>query len=173
MAAGPDATDLRRALDALGVLQDEATRLPNRRAFRMLAQQLLDMSARHHHPFMVFVLRVDNIDAIRAQRGDCEADWTLVAFAELLRATFRESDLIARLRDEEFVVVATETAEQQVPLIEERLAAGLESTDALQERSAALAVRVGAAPYARGASLNDLLGRASAAMRPCGSRNAA
>ena len=164
MTVGPHAADVREALDQLGVLQDHVTRLPNRRAFRMLGQQLIEISARHKHDLTVFLLRVDNLDAIRASRGEREGNWVLVAVAEVLRSTFRESDVIARLRDDEFVVLAVETSADEVPFVEERIAAGLAGAPALKARQEAVAIRIGAAPYSRGASLTELIERASAGL---------
>lgn len=165
MTAGPDATEVRKALDSLSVMQDHVTRLPNRRAFRLLGQQLLEIATRHKHEFTVFLLRIDNLDAIRASRGEREGNWVLIALAEVLRATFRESDVIARLRDDEFIVLAVETTEDEVPFVEERIAAGLATTPALQAREEAVMVRVGAAAYERGATLTELIERASSRMR--------
>jgi diguanylate cyclase (GGDEF)-like protein len=165
MTAGPDAVEVRQALEALSVMQDHVTRLPNRRAFRMLGQQLIEIAERHQHEFTVFLLRIDNLDAIRAAMGEREGNWTLVAAAEVLRATFRESDVIARLRDDEFVVLAMETSADEVPLVEDRIAVGLRSAPALESRAEPVLVRVGAAPYGRGATLNELIERASSALR--------
>ena len=122
---------------------------------------MLEISARHQHDFTIVLLRIDNLDAIRASRGERDGNWVLVAVAEVLRSTFRDSDVIARLRDDEFVVLAVETSEDEAPFVEERIAAGLAAAPALQPREEAVAVRIGVAPYTRGASLTELIERAS------------
>ena len=96
MTLGLEPQDVRTALGALGAIQDEVTRLPNRRAFRMIGQQLLDVSARHNELLTLFVLRVDNLETIAASHDRRAGRWALVALAEVLRSTFRESDLLSR-----------------------------------------------------------------------------
>ena len=149
--------DVRTALGALSAIQDEVTRLPNRRAFRMIGQQLIDVSARHNHVLTLFLLRVDNLEAVAASDDRHAGRWMLVALAEVLRSTFRESDLLARLRDDEFAVLATATSTDEIALVESRLTEELREAPALQGRRHKLQLSVGAAPYVRGASLNELV----------------
>jgi diguanylate cyclase (GGDEF)-like protein len=165
MTTGLDPQDVRTALGALGAIQDDVTRLPNRRAFRMIGQQLLDVSARHNHELTLFLLRINNLEAIEASPDRRASRWVLVAIAEVLRSTFRESDLVARLRDDEFAVLATATGDPDRALVEGRLAEELGAAPALQERPVALELSVGAAPYARGATLNELIDQAATALR--------
>jgi len=166
MTLGLEAQDVKSALGALGAIQDEVTRLPNRRAFRMIGQQLLDVSARHNHALTLFVLRLDNLEAIAASDDRRAGRWALVALAEGLRSTFRDSDLLARLRDDEFAVLATATSGDEVSLIEGRLARELREAPALQAQPLGLELSVGAAPYERGASLNELIDAAGRALHP-------
>ena len=165
MTLGLEPQDVRTALGALGAIQDEVTRLPNRRAFRMIGQQLLDVSARHNQLLTLFVLRVDNLETIAASHDRRAGRWALVALAEVLRSTFRESDLLARLRDDEFAVLATATSGDEVALVQRRLAEELRQAPALQAQPHRLELSIGAAPYVRGATLNELVDGASQGLR--------
>ncbi len=165
MALELEPQDVRTALSSLSAIQDEVTRLPNRRAFRMIGQQLLDVSARHNHALTLFLLRVDNLEAIAASQDERAGRWALVALAEVLRSTFRESDLLARLRDDEFVVLATATSGEEAALVEARLTEELRQAPALQSQPLSLELSFGAASYVRGAALSDLIESASRELR--------
>jgi diguanylate cyclase (GGDEF)-like protein len=48
---------------------------------------------------------LDNMKAINDQHGHAAGDQALIETAELLRSTFRESDIVARLGGDEFCVL--------------------------------------------------------------------
>ena len=111
------------------------------------------------------MLRVDNLETIAASHDRRAGRWALVALAEVLRSTFRESDLLARLRDDEFAVLATATSGDEVALVQRRLAEELRQAPALQAQPHRLELSIGAAPYVRGATLNELVDGASQGLR--------
>jgi hypothetical protein len=51
----------------------------------MIGQQLFDVSARRNHVLTLFLLRVDNLEAIAASNDRCAGRWALVALVEALR----------------------------------------------------------------------------------------
>lgn len=84
---------------------DELTGLSNRRGFETLARHALGLAQRQASPATLLFFDLDRFKAINDLHGHAEGDAALRAFAQLLRQTFRESDLLARLGGDEFAVL--------------------------------------------------------------------
>ena len=91
---------------------DDLTQLANRRGFMFLAEQSLKFCSREKIPASLIYLDLNRFKQINDQFGHAEGDRALVIFANLLRETFRASDLLARLGGDEFVVFMAKTAKQ-------------------------------------------------------------
>lgn len=88
---------------------DELTNISNRRGFMMLAGYSLHFVARHKIPLSLIFFDLDKFKEINDNYGHGEGDAALVDFANLMKATCRESDILARLGGDEFVVLLTNT----------------------------------------------------------------
>lgn len=86
------------------VLRDEATRLYNQRGFHMLAEHALRLAKRSGVPFSVLFIDLENLAQIHSQLGPNAAALSLAEAGEILRATFRESDIKGRIGADEFAV---------------------------------------------------------------------
>ena len=86
------------------VLRDEATRLYNFRGFQMLAEHALRLAQRSRVPFSVLYVDLENLDEIHTELGPNIAAATLKEAGEILRATFRESDIKGRIGADSFAV---------------------------------------------------------------------
>ena len=86
------------------ILRDEATRLYNFRGFHMLADHALRLAQRSKIPFSVLFIDLENLAEIHGQLGPEEAATALAETGELLRATFRESDIKGRIGADQFAV---------------------------------------------------------------------
>lgn len=86
------------------VLRDEATRLYNQRGFHMLAEHALRLAKRSAVPFSVLFINLESLRQIHAQLGSDFATASLAEAGEILRATFRESDIKGRIGSDEFAV---------------------------------------------------------------------
>ncbi len=91
---------------------DELTNISNRRGFLLLAQQSLHMCVRNGLSASLVFFDLDKFKPINDQFGHSEGDRALIAFADLMRRTYRNSDLIARLGGDEFVALLTDTSRQ-------------------------------------------------------------
>lgn len=98
------------ALDAATI--DELTGLFNRRGIGTLAKYALVATQRRAEPLSLAFIDVDNFRQINDTWGHAEGDQALLAFAELLKSSFRDTDLISRHGADEFVVIFPETSEQ-------------------------------------------------------------
>ena len=86
------------------ILRDEATRLYNFRGFHMLAEHALRLAKRTNVPFSVLFLELENLVDIHEQFGPDAAAASLAEAGEILRATFRESDIKGRIGAADFAV---------------------------------------------------------------------
>lgn len=84
---------------------DELTRISNRRGFITLAQNCLGLCARQKVPVSLVFFDLNKFKQINDKFGHAEGDRTLVAFADQMRHSFRESDVFARIGGDEFVVL--------------------------------------------------------------------
>jgi diguanylate cyclase (GGDEF)-like protein len=102
-------------------LTDELTRLHNRRGCITLAQQLWKQAARQGKLIALFYMDVDGLKRINDTFGHAEGDATLTALGEVLRSTFRESDVVCRMGGDEFVAVAVDDEVDFVEVAQARL----------------------------------------------------
>ena len=85
---------------------DELTGLNNRRGFYLLAEPAIDAAGRHGHDWMLAYLDIDRLKRVNDQHGHQVGDALITDVAQVLRATLRESDILARIGGDEFCVLA-------------------------------------------------------------------
>ena len=95
-------------------LVDELTGIYNRRGFLTLAERDLKLAKRTHTPRVLLFIDLDQMKSINDTLGHQEGDLALIDTASILKQAFRDSDIIARIGGDEFVVLAavTEVAER-------------------------------------------------------------
>ncbi len=103
-------------------LMDGLTRHYNRPAFVTIANQRLKAITRRAVPTTLITFGIDDIDGISSRLGEETGDAARRAAGTLLRETFRESDLIGRLDDDTFAVLAVDAAEDTTDQILARFA---------------------------------------------------
>jgi diguanylate cyclase (GGDEF)-like protein len=101
-------------------LRDELTGLYNLRGFHLLAEQALHMAQRSHIPFSVVFIDLDNLKQINDLHGHSVGSASLTETGEMLRATFRATDVLARIGGDEFAV-AGQFSHAAVAVATERL----------------------------------------------------
>ncbi|WP_293264595.1 ABC transporter substrate binding protein [Neptunomonas sp.] len=84
---------------------DPLTLLGNRRLFKEQLDVELKKAKRNSTIFALFYLDLDNFKQINDTLGHDVGDGLLQAIADRLRATLRQSDLIARIGGDEFIVL--------------------------------------------------------------------
>ena len=89
-------------------LTDALTGLYNRRGFLTLGAQFLKIGRRMGKEIFVLFADVDSLKAINDQRGHAEGDKVLVKVSDILKKTFRQSDIISRIGGDEFAIVTIE-----------------------------------------------------------------
>jgi len=164
-----DITERKRSEEAIRSLSlvDDLTGLQNRRGFFVLGERQLNLARRLGQTAVVYFADVDGLKRINDESGHAEGDRALVAVAEILRATFRETDIIARLGGDEFVVLALEATDADAAISVARLEEHFRAPNrTLWRARLRLAVSTGiaqATPESR-ESLQELVNRADADM---------
>jgi diguanylate cyclase (GGDEF)-like protein/PAS domain S-box-containing protein len=128
-------------------LRDWLTGLHNRRGFVTLAEQQFKASNRTKTQLQLVFTDVDGLKWINDNLGHEEGDKALIDTAQILRQTFRESDIIARLGGDEFAILAIDTADSNPEAFAKRLQQNLDACNAKQGCRYKLAMSWGAAIY--------------------------
>lgn len=100
---------------------DELTGLYNRRGFYALAERQLKLACRAGRGLLLFFIDLDGLKKINDLSGHAEGDQSLRRTAQMLKKTFRDSDIIARLGGDEFAVLAVEASGYSEATIRTRL----------------------------------------------------
>jgi diguanylate cyclase (GGDEF)-like protein len=146
-------------------LTDELTGLYNRRRFFVLTEQYLKVAIRTKGRLLLLFIDMDDLKWINDHYGHNEGDQALINFARILRETFRESDIIARIGGDEFVVLFVSTDENSEILVT-RLQKNLKDYNARRLRRYRLSISVGTAQFDPDdpISIDQLLSKADASM---------
>lgn len=108
-------------------LTDALTGLRNRRYLDQTMASDLALAARSGSDLIFLLLDLDHFKSVNDVYGHAAGDAVLVQLAQVLRATFRTSDVVARWGGEEFVVVVRFLDRREAPALAEKLRAAVES----------------------------------------------
>jgi diguanylate cyclase (GGDEF)-like protein len=146
-------------------VRDELTGLYNLRGFRLLGEQAVMMAQRVHAPFSVLFIDVDNLKQINDEHGHNCGSATLKEAGNLLRTTFRETDVLARIGGDEFAV-AGQFSRAAISVATQRLREASTLRNAQPGQPFALTFSVGYVTAEPGAPelLDALLSKADKAM---------
>jgi two-component system cell cycle response regulator len=153
-------------------MEDDLTGLCNRGSFMALARQAMKVA--HRTRTALIILSVDlsmnlsmDVDAPKPRNDGsrrASGDQDLLETANLLRATFRESDIMARLGGDEFAVLAPvrPDPDNDTDALLSRLQDNLNALNARPNRPIRLSLHVGIGRYdpARPCSVEELLAQA-------------
>lgn len=106
---------------------DEFTGLYNRRALDITGKSMFDQAVKSRQSCCFIFLDMDGLKKINDSWGHKEGDQAILSLAEILKASFRERDLVARYGGDEFVVLMINVQENVVIRTLERISAKLDS----------------------------------------------
>jgi diguanylate cyclase (GGDEF)-like protein len=146
-------------------LIDELTGLFNRRRFFILADQYLKVAIRTKKRLSLLFIDMDNLKWINDHHGHNEGDQALIDLANILKKSFRESDIIARIGGDEFVVLS-EATDKNSEIFTTRLHENIKDYNAKESRRFTLSISVGATQFDpdHAISIDELLAKADASM---------
>lgn len=102
-------------------ITDELTGIYNRRGFLTLADHLLKLARRNRLGQYLLYADLDNMKWINDTFGHNEGDSALRKLALALKGNYRDSDIVARMGGDEFVVFPVGTAGDSIQEITDRL----------------------------------------------------
>jgi diguanylate cyclase (GGDEF)-like protein len=142
-------------------LSDELTGLNNRRGFYLLAEQALKNARRTDTPAVVLFIDVDGLKRVNDQHGHEMGDALIADMARVIKATFRDTDVVGRLGGDEFCVLAV-NPQVSVDTLRQRFAESMREASA--DRPYAISASIGAVRATGGERLDSLLAAADEAM---------
>jgi diguanylate cyclase (GGDEF)-like protein len=162
------AIERHRLLSALRSLSliDDLTGLYNRRGFADLGEQHLKLARRTARGVTIVFLDLDRFKTINDSLGHHVGDRALIKVADILRATFRRSDIVSRLGGDEFAVLALEASGESAELLIDRLRERFQEFNRTSREPYQLSVSIGMARQEGDMRmrLEDLLATADNAM---------
>jgi len=147
-----DVTLRRQAEQALAALNasikhrsmtDELTGLYNRRAFSVLSRPFLDLAHGQGKGVFVVFVDVDGLKRINDDGGHAAGEQALKRTAEILKLTFRKSDIMARLGGDEFAVVTLGHGRDNAATLIARLQTNIKRHAEQEHYQAPIALSVG------------------------------
>jgi diguanylate cyclase (GGDEF)-like protein len=157
---------LRAALRSLSFI-DGLTGLYNRRGFVTLAEPYVKRAQRVKGHLLVVSAEVVGFDRIVKLAGFQEGDELLRGVSEIMRRSFRDSDLLGRLELAEFMALALDAPEEKFPIISGRVAEQVQEFNDRTIRRYRLILQLGFVPFTADVqpTIEDLMVQASDARR--------
>ncbi len=124
MRIGPDKIErLEREVKRLEreATTDPLTGLLNRRGFEDQLKIEKKRSDRYGHRFLAVYIDIDNLKAINDLQGHDHGDKMIISVTEMIKRNCRSTDFAARVGGDEFIIIFTETGEDEAEAIVERL----------------------------------------------------
>lgn len=100
---------------------DPLTDLPNRRLLESLLKREIASVQRYDYETVIIMLDIDDFKQINDAYGHPVGDSILIQLADLLKNNVRESDTVARLGGEEFIILMRHTSVEEGYLLAERI----------------------------------------------------
>jgi diguanylate cyclase (GGDEF)-like protein len=125
---------------------DELTGAYNRRGFMKAADAKLRLAAGARRTQALFFVDLNGLKRINDTLGHVQGDRAICDAVDLLRSTFRATDVVARLGGDEFVVLASD-AGACATLLRDRLSAAADQFNDTGAREYRLSMSVGIAEY--------------------------
>jgi diguanylate cyclase (GGDEF)-like protein len=145
---------------------DDMTGLYNRRGFFTLAEQQIKLAGRLNHSILLVFIDMDKLKHINDEFGHQQGDLALIDVARLLKQSFRNSDIIARIGGDEFVVLAISANGGDATVLINRLHKKMAELNNSGANPYHISLSIGTSAWLPGGPINldDLLARADAQM---------
>jgi diguanylate cyclase (GGDEF)-like protein/PAS domain S-box-containing protein len=128
-------------------LTDELTGLYNRRGFTLLGEHEVKLARREKRTMLLFFGDVDNLKTINDTLGHAQGDLALQEVATILKNSFREADIVARIGGDEFVVLAVDASMERADFLTNHIQTILERRKEKGNWPYQLALSLGIAHY--------------------------
>jgi diguanylate cyclase (GGDEF)-like protein/PAS domain S-box-containing protein len=168
LVALADIDDRKRMQDDMRrkAMHDPLTGLPNRAMFMETLDRAVRKAHRRQGRFSVLFVDLDHFKEVNDTMGHAAGDKLLQAVAERLASAVRQSDLVARLAGDEFVVLIEDhRGPEEVMIVAQKMVGFLQRPVLLEWREVNISGSVGIASYPEdGEDVETLVKNADAAM---------
>ena len=145
--------------------QDALTGLPNRMAYDERIQEEIERARRYQRPLSLAIIDVDFFKKINDKFGHPAGDKVLKILAEVFKKRTRDSDFVARMGGEEFMLVLTETSADDALIVTDKLRGVIEQANFhFRDTAVPVTVSCGITDYSEGDSVEELYSRADEAL---------
>jgi diguanylate cyclase (GGDEF)-like protein len=124
-------------------LKDELTGLLNRRGFVTLAEQQLKLAKRLNKKVVLHLSDMDNLKLINDTLGHNKGDLAIIEMAGIIKETFRQSDIIARIGGDEFVMLQLDEIDSNPNIVATRLQNNLDLFNLKEKRKYKISISLG------------------------------
>jgi diguanylate cyclase (GGDEF)-like protein len=145
---------------------DELTGLYNRRGFHTLCQQQIKLAERTRKGFLFIMVDLDQMKWINDTLGHQAGDKALTETANILKQTFRGSDIMGRIGGDEFAILTVQASGDTKQVLASRLQESLDARNNSGDHPYKLRFSIGIASYdpEHPSSLDDLMAQADTLM---------
>ncbi|WZL71684.1 diguanylate cyclase [Clostridiaceae bacterium 35-E11] len=102
-------------------LTDELTALYNRRGFFSIVEHKIEFAKRNKKGMILFFIDMDGMKFINDNLSHRQGDCALVGAASILKDTFNENDVLARIGGDEFAVLSIDVGYEDIKQLEDKL----------------------------------------------------
>jgi len=157
--------EMQERLESL-TLTDDLTGLNNRRGFVRLAEARLQLSRRTGEKLLIIFGDLDELKEINDTYGHETGSEAIRAAAQVMKDSFRQTDVTSRWGGDEFVVLLGHGDEDTEEIVLKRIRDKVEHFNKSSERSFRLSISLGSAPVDldSGETLDEMIAIADAAM---------
>lgn len=144
-----DITDRKQMEEQLRALSflDHLTGLYNRRGFFTLAGEFLKLAKRQRQGIFMLYTDLDNLKLINDTLGHREGDRALIDSANIIKKSYRDSDIVARIGGDEFAVIPIGTTGDNIEKLTSRLQKNIENHNLTKSRNYMLSISFGVSYY--------------------------
>lgn len=147
-------------------IRDDLTGLLNRRGFFTFAEKQCEIAGRNNLNLSFLFIDLDGMKEINDEFGHKVGDEALIDTANILKKSFRSSDIIARIGGDEFVIIIMETPETHVEPLTARFKANLNTHNTTANRPYKLSLSYGLTKYSseKPCAIDELISKADKLM---------
>ena len=147
-------------------LEDHLTGLYNRRGFTTIATEYLKLAVRNKENMFLLFIDLDDLKKTNDTFGHAKGDEMLISLAKILLATFRKSDIKARIGGDEFAVFPIDTHMAGARTALSRLKKKIKEFNKISGQAPFLSISTGITRFnpRRPGTIDELLSQADAKM---------
>lgn len=155
----------RLAQERIQAMTDPLTCIANRLGYERRMEQEFARWQRYGNPLSMLVCDVDHFKRINDSYGHKAGDRALMAIAKSINQHVRQTDFVARVGGEEFVVLLPETALEAAKVVAEKLCQGVAGCEFVYEGTPVpITMSLGVAGFGPEDEIDDVYRRADKAL---------